>query len=112
MRCEIMKRRYDAILEDLLKRDYESSWFEFKENWFDADKIGQYISGLSNAAKIRNAEYAYMFWGVNDRTHEVVGTKFDFDRDVNGEPLEHYLLRKTYSDMAFKFDEFEYRGKR
>ena len=27
---------YKSILEDLLKREYEASWFDFKENWLIA----------------------------------------------------------------------------
>ena len=30
---------YKELLADLLKRDFETSWFEFKENWFEAKKI-------------------------------------------------------------------------
>ena len=26
---------YKELLADLLKRDFETSWFEFKENWFE-----------------------------------------------------------------------------
>ena len=31
---------YKSILEDLLKREYEASWFEFKESWFEMEKFG------------------------------------------------------------------------
>lgn len=43
---------YVEILTDLLKRKFEKSWFEFKENWFEAEKLGKYISALSNVALI------------------------------------------------------------
>ena len=97
---------YDDILNDLLKRNFESTWFEFKENWFDAEKLGEYISGLSNSAKICNSEYAFFFWGIDDKTHEVVGTTFDFDAEVNHEPLEHFLLRNLTPRINIKFDTF------
>ena len=97
---------YKIILEDLLKRQYESSWFEFKENWFEEKKLGMYISALSNIAKVKGSDYAYFFLGVNDKTHEVVGTNFDYDQDVKHEPLQHYLTRLLNPVINFKFDSF------
>ena len=102
---------YIKILEDFLKRKYETPWCEFKENWFEPIKLGKYISALSNIAKVKNSDYAYIFWGINDKTHEVVGTNFDYDQEVNNEPLEHYLTRKIKPVIEFKFDSFEYDGK-
>ena len=103
---------YKNLLDDLLKRNFETSWFEFKENWFDAVKLGQYISALSNIAKVKGSDYAYFFWGVNDKTHQVVGTTFDYDMEIKNEPLEHFLIRQLNPSLQFKFDTFEYDGKR
>ena len=103
---------YVEILTDLLKRKFEPSWFEFKENWFEAEKLGKYISALSNVALINRSDYAYIFWGINNYTHEVVGTDFDWNIEINHEPLEHYLLRYVYPCINFKFDEFIYHKKR
>lgn len=52
----------------------EEEWFEFKENWHQADGIGEHISSLSNAAAMKGKQYGYLIWGVNN------------------EPLEHYLV--------------------
>ena len=103
---------YAEILNDLIKRTFEASWFEFKENWFNADKLGEYISALSNTARIIGSDYAYFFWGINDKTHAICGTSFNYNMDVNHEPLEHYLLRNLYPSLSFKFDEFVVDGKR
>lgn len=103
---------YISILEDLIKRDFETSWFEFKENWFDADKLGEYISALSNSAKVNGSDFAYFFWGISDEGHEIVGTNFDYNLEINHEPLEHYLLRNLYPHINFRFDEFKCNGKR
>ena len=53
---------YVEILTDLLKRKVETSWFEFKENWFEVEKLGKYISALSNVALINRPDYAYIFF--------------------------------------------------
>ena len=88
-------------VKELTAYPNERNWFEFKENWYEPNGIGQYISSMSNAAALEGEEYAYFVWGVNDKTHEITGTEFDFYRDVKNEPLEHYLARQVTPDNAF-----------
>lgn len=64
---------------ELVSYEFEKEWLEFKENWSNRDDIGKYISALSNVATLCVVPFAYMFWGVNDKTHEVVGTSFDYE---------------------------------
>ena len=99
-------------IKELTAYPNERNWFEFKENWYEPNGIGQYISSMSNAAALEGEEYAYFVWGVNDKTHEITGTQFDFYRDVKNEPLEHYLARQVTPDNAFSFHEIELDGKR
>lgn len=56
-------------------------WFEFKENWYNANGIGEYISSLSNAAAMAGEE-GYLIWGVNNDTHELTGTTFNYHQEV------------------------------
>jgi len=93
------------IVKELLSYGHEKEWFEFKENWFNADELGEYVSALANGAAIMGRKNAYVVWGIRDATHEIVGTKFDFDQDVNHEPLKHYLARRMNPDVDFKFEE-------
>lgn len=60
---------YTEILEDLLKRSFESSWFDFKENWFNPDGLGAYLSGIANIARVVDAKFGYIVWGINDKSH-------------------------------------------
>jgi ATP-dependent DNA helicase RecG len=39
--------------------------------------IGEYISALANAACLKYKPKAYLLYGIQDRTHAVVGTSFD-----------------------------------
>ena len=39
----------DKIIK-LCSYDDEQEWFEFKENWFQPEELGEYVSALSNAA--------------------------------------------------------------
>ena len=102
----------DEIIEELLKYDSEREWFVFKENWFKADELGEYISALSNSAAIVGKKFAYFVWGINDQTHEIVGTSFNCNQDVKHEPLKHYLARQLSPDINFTFEELTMEGKR
>lgn len=104
--------RLIEILSELCSFDTEREWFEFKENWLIPNELGQYISALSNSAALAGRKYAYFVWGIHDQTHEIVGTKFDPDQDIKGEPLKHYLARKLSPDINFMFYETKVQGKR
>lgn len=51
-------------------------------------------------------------WGVNNDTHEIAGTKFDYRVDVKNEPLEHFLARQIMPDNNFFFKEIRLKEKR
>lgn len=104
--------RSDEIVKELREYDSEREWFEFKENWFKADELGEYISALSNSATIAGKKFAYFVWGINDKSHEIVGTSFNCNQDVNHEPLKHYLARQFNPDINFTFEEVLIEGKR
>jgi len=97
--------RIIKIVKELVASKTEFEWFEFKENWFEAKVLGEYISALSNAAAINNREFAYFIWGVDDKNHIFTGTNFDYKLDVKGEPLEHFLARQLRPDVLFTFYE-------
>ncbi|MDD3403403.1 MAG: putative DNA binding domain-containing protein [Hespellia sp.] len=99
-----MQQLHDLINELVVNKS-EEEWFEFKDNWFDANGIGEYISSLSNVAAFMGKEVAYLIWGVNNETHEYTNTTFDFHRDIKNEPLEHFLARQITPDINFQFNE-------
>lgn len=103
---------YAELVHSLLQYDSEREWLEFKENWFEAHALGEYISALSNAAAMQGRTVGYFVWGVSNDTHEIVGTDFDFQQDYKHEPLQHYLARLTAPDIGFRFHETEADGKR
>ena len=93
------------IVKRCLSFDYEQDWFDFKDNWYELDEIGQYISALSNAAVMSGEPFGYMIWGVNNTTHELTNTKFKYKKDIKNEPIEHYLSRNISPAIFFSFDE-------
>lgn len=66
-----------ALVDRLRHEPHESEWLEFKENWFEPQVIGEYFSALSNGACLAGKSRGYLVFGINDATHEVVGTNFD-----------------------------------
>lgn len=103
---------YAEIVEDLTMYSAEEEWFEFKENWFEPTAIGEYVSALSNAAAMAGRKSAYFVWGIRDTDHEIVGTGFLWQRNVGGEPFEHWLARQIQPDIGFRFHETAVRDQR
>lgn len=100
------------IIEEILQFSKEREWFEFKENWFQPVTLGEYVSALSNAAALVGKEYGYFIWGINDETHAIVGTDFDYYQDYKHEPYQNYLNRNLSPRIKFDFDEDVIDGKR
>lgn len=101
----------EKILE-LCSYSDEQEWFEFKENWFEPVALGEYVSALSNAAAFHYQEIGYFIWGVDDKTHQIVGTSFNQYQDFQKEPFQGYLARNLFPSINFEFKEIEIYGKR
>ena len=65
------------LVDELRQLARETEWVEFKKNFHPPQTIGEYISALANAACLKYKPKAYLFYGIEDGTHEVVGTSFD-----------------------------------
>ena len=96
----------DFIL-DLINNNNECEWIEFKENWFNPEQLGEYISSLSNGAALKGQPYGYFIWGVQDKTRTIVGTSFNYQIDYKKEPLENYLARNLNPSIHFKFEDYK-----
>ncbi len=105
-------RNPEMIIQELRAYDSEREWFEFKKNWYKPDELGEYISALSNSAAYEGRGQAYFIWGIDDTTHEIEGTDFNFNKTIKNEPLKHYLARQLSPDVNFRFEEAHIEGKR
>ena len=65
-----------SLVHELRNLPAETEWLEFKRDNDNPETIGQYLSALSNSAALLGKAKAYMLWGVDDATHELVGTTF------------------------------------
>lgn len=102
---------YIKLLNELIKQP-ESGYVEFKVNNIKPEGIGEYISALSNTVALLGRPHGYLVWGIDDKTHEVVGTTFSpkFEK-VGNEELESWLLKLMNPRINFSFHEVSYRDK-
>ncbi len=73
----------EELLAALLKEN-EGHTIEFKENNLDKERLGSYISALSNMALYDDKEYAYLIYGIKDATKDVAGTTLDLEKEKVG----------------------------
>ncbi|MFO1487351.1 MAG: putative DNA binding domain-containing protein [Verrucomicrobiota bacterium] len=67
----------NSLLDRLRREPHETEWLEFKENHYEPQLLGEYLSALANAACLAGKQRGYLVFGVQDGSHEVVGTVFD-----------------------------------
>lgn len=66
-----------ALIDRLRALPTETEWFEFKRNHCEPQALGQYLSALANAACLASRARGYLVFGIDNDTHDVVGTHFD-----------------------------------
>lgn len=102
----------NSIIEEARKYLYEQPWIEFKRNNADPQEIGEYISALSNTAALFNQEHAFMIWGIDDATHEIVGTSFiPQETKIGNQGLDLWISTQLDPQVQFYFHSTEIEGK-
>lgn len=97
-----------SLVNEIIKLPNETEWIEFKHNNEDPQMIGEYISALSNSAALNGKTNGYIIWGVDDNTHEILGTTFTpSSAKKGGEALENWILRLLEPKIDFKFYDVE-----
>lgn len=99
-----------ALVDKLrLNNSTETEWLEFKSNYLSCDDIAKDISALSNGAALLGRPFAYLIFGIEDKTHNAIGTNFNYRKEKKGnEDLEPWLNRMIEPNINFKFYEFDY----
>ncbi len=107
------EERWRALLADWLTRS-EQPCVEWKKNFADPERIGEYISALSNTAALEGRSHGYLVWGIEDATRCVVGTQFDPQeaRGPGNQSLMLWLSSCLQPGVAFNFDEVTYQDQR
>ncbi len=102
-------QRLNDLLDELVKQPTESEWVEFKHNFHSAEEIGERISAISNGACLQNQAFGYLVFGIQDITHQILGTSFKAKTyKKGGEDLEHWLATRLNPRIDFSVFEFDY----
>ena len=102
-----------SLMIRLLSASKENEYIEFKENNFKPEEIGKRISALSNGAALVGQHYGYLVFGVEDATHNVVGTAFEpTTYKIGNEELELWLSRMLSPSIDFRIYAFDHQGKK
>jgi predicted HTH transcriptional regulator len=97
------------LIDELVSLPAETGWVEFKLDRFREGEVGEYISALSNSACLENKPRAYLVFGIEDRTHQIVGTKVNLkEKKIGNEELENWLVRMLLPRIDFKIHSFYY----
>jgi ATP-dependent DNA helicase RecG len=94
------------ILNKLRSQSSETEWLEFKVNNIKSEEIGEYISALANSACLHDKKAAYLIFGIEDKTHKIVGTSFQPKLvKIGNEEFENWLMRLLSPRIDFKIVE-------
>ena len=100
-----MSENLAKLVQELIKYPTELPWLEFKHNNYDPKTIGEDICALANGAALEERHAAYFLWGIDDTTHEIVGTDYNLQNLKKGkQELENWLrsLLSPNADFQFK----------
>ena len=94
----------DKLVNELRKLPTEPPWVEFKHDNYDPNMIGCDISALANSASLHEKSCAYMIWGIDDKTHDIVGTNYNLQTLKKGnQEIENWLRFLLSKNADFEF---------
>lgn len=103
-----------SILTRLLVLPAETEMVEFKhaENSFSDHDLGEYFSALSNEANLHELNEAWLVFGVDNKTHAILGTNYKPNRPSLDE-VKKKIADQTTNRITFdEIYEIERDGKR
>ena len=101
-----------SLVKEIIKLPNETEWIEFKHNNDEPQMIGEYISAIANSTALNGKINGYMIWGVDDKTHELLGTTFSPSLAKKGnQELENWLLCIFLIKLVFRLYELEFNDK-
>lgn len=106
-------KRYSELLDKQIAHiKKESRSLEFKSNYLEYERLGKYISALSNGACLDGEDYGYLYFGIEDSTLQIKGTTFgEKEEKAKGQQsLDLTLRRGITPKINFQFETFFYYG--
>jgi ATP-dependent DNA helicase RecG len=102
----------NTLLQELTALPDETEWLEFKCSNDNPEELGEYLSALANVAALLRKDRAFIVWGLEDVSHNLVGTAFKPRQMKRGnEELENWLGRLLQPRLDFRIHEFTHEGK-
>ena len=96
-----VKEKIISILNALQNLPTETEWVEFKPvSGIDPHKLGCYFSALSNEARLHNKECGWIVFGIDDKTHKVIGTNYK-DTPESIDKLKLEITQDTTNGIGF-----------
>ncbi|MEZ5422155.1 MAG: ATP-binding protein [Pyrinomonadaceae bacterium] len=91
-----------TVLGDLI-RGWENEVVEFKRgnDAFSTQDIGKYFSAISNEANLRSKDRDWLVFGVDDKTHSIVGTTYRDERS-RLDALKHDIANGIEPSITFR----------
>lgn len=94
------------ILTDIQSSPDECEWVEIKQNNWKPELIGEYISALSNGAAYMGQSRAYLVFGLDDKTHNIVRTDFDYRKEkIGNQEIENWIATQLSPRIDFNVHE-------
>ena len=93
----------------------ERDWLEFKTNISEShasityERVGCYLSGLSNSACLKYRDHGYLVLGVEDGSWNIVGTNLlMLETKIGQQDYELWLRKNLDPILNFEIEEFDY----
>ena len=94
---------FKKLIDALVARPKETEWIEFKHNFHSKEEIGERISALANSAYLCNMPFGYIVYGVDDDSHDIIGTDlYGKQKMVGNEELESWLSTRLNPRIDFE----------
>ncbi len=106
-----MKDDFVEFVRDLIK-NRESEYVEFKTSNDEPNLFGETVSALANGAVLAEKPEAYLVYGVDDESHEIVGTKFDPYRKAKNQPFINLIATNLDHAGELRYEVGDVGGKR
>lgn len=93
-------------IKEILSLPSETEWVEFKVNNANPAEIGEYLSALSNSASYHEKDEAYLIFGIEDETYQIIGTTFQPKKEkIGNQELENWLATQLFPKIDFRIHE-------
>lgn len=98
--------KIEEKIKEISNLPSETEWVEFKVNNANPVEIGEYLSALSNSACYHEEEEGYLIFGIEDETHQIVGTTFRPKQEkIGNQELENWLATQLFPKVDFRIYE-------